>query len=280
MRGLRLVLFVAISIFLFHGNGYTQRLEPIDYCKLFTGTKYDQNIILTEAVLFTLPVPDGNIFKSAQYFYSKKCNNRDNFALADFSSLIDVQSFRDAARKHSRKEEHRLFLVSFEGKLSITLQPTFGNLNFLRAKFVIIRVKTVKPIDKKYPLPDMESDAPIIETADSLRLVNSELLSAIFRDKLDTFDFELVRIDDIKMILDGTVVTLKYLTSMLQADAGGELTVRIDRMLQNKNKWQIDGIITKTNMEGSTKKYYFTSKYLIHYKKQALLDFLEIRIVN
>ena len=281
MRYLPLILVIALAIcFSLPRQVFAQRPAFVKFCRLFKGMKYDQHMIFTSAILYSLPQKDGDIIESGEFFYSASCNNRDNFALPDFSAVDDRGIFGTFPNKPSDKNGLKLFYVTFEGKFSIALQPTYGHLSFLRAKFEVIRIIALKPVDKRYPPPDIKRDAPIIETVEALRFINSELLFSIFGNRIDSFGFKNILAGQMKVVFNGNPVKLDNLGGMLQRGNEAQLGVRVDKVVEHGNEWELQGTVMETNSDGSSNIFSFSSKYFVRHGNPKTLNYLEIKEIN
>lgn len=200
------------------------------------------------------------------------------FSIANFLKLINSKAFEDEVARISDKNAPSLFRLTFEGKISISLQPLFGHLNSFRANIDVFRIVAVEPIKKNYPLPDWKSDAPMIETVDSLRTINAEVLFAVFVNGIDSLRVTDILVDRAESRLDGATTTLKDLAERLQVGHGGTTSVTVNDFRRNGNEWELEGVVKEeTNHASQGRQYQFLSKYFVQLNHGAILNYLELR---
>ena len=278
LRGVtKLLFFVGLSLCL-SDKADAQHRAP--YCDLFKSITNDGKTIITKTTLYIPQIENSIVDGGDSFFFSQECNNRDNFALPDFSAIVDRGIFGTFPNKPSDKNGWKLFYVTFEGKFSIALQPTYGHLSFLRAKFEVIRIIALKPVDKRYPPPDIKRDAPIIETVEALRFINSELLFSIFGNRIDSFGFKNILAGQMKVVFNGNPVKLDNLGGMLQRGNEAQLGVGVDKVVEHGNEWELQGTVMETNSDGSSNIFYFSSKYFVRHGNPKTLNYLEIKEIN
>jgi hypothetical protein len=213
---------------------------------------------------------------SDEYFYSRSCNNRDYFARADLSQANNVNLITKISEQPLAKDSPILLMVTFTGNVTVSFVPTFGHLAWLRAEVEVENVESAKPIKVKYPLPDHESDAPILEAGNSLRDVNAELMTSLFRQEFTKSELNAFFRTDTEISLDGQPTKLTAIRLLRLARHDDTFRVRIDNVAKIRDIWSIRGSLTIITSDNVTNTILFENRYRLHADNSWMLVSLRL----
>jgi hypothetical protein len=226
--------------------------------------KFDGKTVKTVAVLYAPAEGNARVDgDSDAYFYSKKCNNKDYFALADFSKAANLNLYRKAYAKLVNKNSPQLYLITFTGKLSLSYTSSFGHLGWLRAQFIIKNIDSVKPLYLKYRLPDHDADAPVLSTGNSLRMTNDNFMFALLAVRNESYKVNYLLTDNTQIRIDGKLLDNNELTQISNSEKQGEFRIRVSKITVDRNQWIIRGTITNKVEEKTVKRLNYDNKFLL-----------------
>lgn len=148
------------------------------FCSLFDLSKRFENRAFKTTAYMTYStvsrVDDGGSF-----FYFPNCNNKDYFAVSNFSNLKDSEKWNKFFQKLPEEKDF-IFEVNFIGKLQTTIIPLFGHLSWSRAEIEILQIDSIKDITlSKKMRPNFNTDSPLTAKGEELQVINSEIIFSL-----------------------------------------------------------------------------------------------------
>jgi hypothetical protein len=237
--------------------------KQIDFCKLLSLPEYDEKIIKTTAVLF-FP-PEGEVLNepnhASVFFYDSGCNNKDYFAMSEFSQTKDRDSLENLAASNAKTNQPALIQLEFEGKASMAFIPSFGQYAWLRAEVTVNKINSAKIIE--YPLPDFDAEAPIIKTGNFMKDFNANFMFSFYGRGLDKTQLDELLTSDSIITINKQDYSKKEFFDYLENGRGGSVSVRINDVSKNKDVWRIQGEITNQLKDKPPVVTKYDNKYLI-----------------
>lgn len=261
MKIIKLKIFVLSILFLqfvfvFEAHAQTNKnFEIVNYCKLFIPAGNSGKMAQTTAILY---VPAENY--GSDYLYSAECNNKDFFALTDFSNAKNSSRMKAIWEKAELKDSPSLYLVTINGKFTDFLVPG-GPYGQYSAEFIVDEIKSIKPIKSKYNLPDTKSLAPMSETGNALLNFNNEFIVSFFGRGFSGLELESLIADNSKITVDNKTISKEDFIKISLDRKDGDLSVKLEQVSKNNDEWRAQGTITQYIGNG-TKKIIFDNTYL------------------
>ncbi len=149
-------------------SAQSSAVKTVDFCASFDFSKYNGQVIRTSGVLSVPRAAADLVDGPSPFFYSPKCNDRDHFAVANFSLNEDGSWTKKIESDLTPKSPLLFYSVTVEGKFSVADQPLFGHLNYARAELQVMNVVSIERIKTGVALPDWKADSPIYDAGGSL----------------------------------------------------------------------------------------------------------------
>jgi hypothetical protein len=258
-----LVIFT-FCLYLQTASAQSDAFQNVDYCALFDSSKYADQHVKTTSIMF-VPKITGNVVDGpSPFFYSPKCNDRDHFAVANFS-LNEDGSWAKKIQKDLVPNGPELFYsVTLEGKFSIADEPIFGDLDYpARAEIKVTRIISIDPIKTSKVSPDWKADSPIYDAGRSLVGTSDSLMLDLPSDRIT---------DSIRAELTGVKITIERRSAspddaikFLRARAGKkplDITKVSTRAFRSGTHWFARGTLTFSFESRSNMVVRYVSEYL------------------
>jgi len=242
-----------------------QNIKTPSYCELFRSMNYNEKIIRTVAIMYSPPSYSETFVggNSDQYFYLKDCNNKDYFAIADFSDAKNLHLLNKVLTQVHGRKTPTLFSVVFTGRFFNALIPNYGHLGWLRAEFKVHNIESIKPLVSKYPLPDKDADASLLKIGSFLRFTNIEFMFSFFGRGFNKYELENILVKDTKIIIDENILSHKDFLDLSSDKKDGEVIVRICKVTKSSNVWRVIGSIEQLLENKVIKKLQYDNKFIL-----------------
>lgn len=237
-------LTVLYSLILIYGCLFTYGATTvlgIPFCDLSKSSRYQGKIVTTRGVLYR-PGDQNRVDGGEAFLFSPACNNRDNFILVNIEKVSNKTLPKDLTATITDAKP-RLFDVEVKGRLSISLMPSFGHLDWFRTKLDVTDINFENEVSNTEALPNLESRSPIIEASTSLQALNTELLlwlfggsESVFRD-IDIFN------NIAKVTLNNRALTESDFVMKLRDDEATKFVVRTKNLSRMNDTWRIRGTV-------------------------------------
>jgi len=256
-------------------NAQTQSKQS-DYCKSVVSPKYDEKIIKTTAVLF-FP-PEGEAMNepnhASVFFYKSGCNNKDYFAMAEFSQTKDWDFVNNLATSNSKPNQPTMVQLEFKGKLSMSFIRSFGQYAWLRAEITVNKINSAKVVE--YSLPDFDVKAPMIEAGEFVVNFNANFMISFYGRGLSKIQLEDILTSNSKITINKQKISKKEFFNYSENDRGGTIGVRIRNVKKNNNAWRIQGEITHILKDKPPIIRKYDNKYLVDSNNSIRLIYSKI----
>lgn len=261
MKRIRLVL---VTLFLLTVQSYGEtRTGEVPYCSLFSSTKYNEQIVVTKAILFVPDDKQTRVDGGERFFFSPECNNRDYFGLAESSPIKPHDLLKRRITSADQQKSHRLYEVKFKARLSISLPPSFGHLNFLRAKFHVISIKAAKEISDDKELPNLTQRASIIDNARLLNLLNTELMFSVASAQLDELSQQEYFSKGTIIVFNGAQIPNANILNVIRQNQAGEFRYQLTKMSKKDKIWKIQGFIKSVLQGNASESLHYNNTFMI-----------------
>jgi hypothetical protein len=234
----------------FSTEGYSQESGFANYCSLLGSDNQRQKTILTEAYLYVTEEGD-------HLFFSPQCNNRDFFSVAEFRIDKVGERFRALT---SSAQGSQVFRLKIAGKLSMSLVPRYGQLSFARASITVDKVW--KPRRETILLrPDFSSEAPLLDSVESLRVVNSALIFDLFGHPPKYINVDQIRVPTTRLIVNGGSRSYGEARNQLSGMVASTIKITVDTILRIDEQWRMRGRVILVDDQGSERSLAFDNLF-------------------
>ena len=236
LRGLRIAAIVLFSMLPFVLDGQAKDFH-LPYCELFQSDEFNGKLIVTKMKVYIPAVKGSSVDGGERFFFSPDCNNRDFFALAATNGTSILPNELSVV-----SADAKVYAVEVKGRFSIGVRASYGHLESFRATFDVISAKLTSELEITTPLPDWVAYAPIIETGNSVRELNRELMFDLFGDgkKVDIDGY----CSSPSIYFQGKPITKERLAVIFGSDSRRELRLQVRQMTVKGSIWRIQGLVS------------------------------------
>jgi hypothetical protein len=248
---------IELFCFQFYINCFAQGHKQNSFCKLFNSDKNSGQNIITQAVLYTLPNTD-------EYFYSFNCNNRDYFALADFSNTSNLSILQDRLKKLPEEKTQNRFLLTIEGRFYVSLPPEYGNLSYLRAKIEVNKIMSLKLLPPSNKLPNSNGKAFILDSVKSLEATNTELIFSLYKSNFKNSDVVNLVTNNTKISINKKSVSKEKFLTETFIENDKSLVLKISAITRKGHIWKVTGEVLNKLKDNAVEKMKYEIKYQLN----------------